>query len=347
MTDRERQAPHADSVDANQASAREPSADNLATPHQAARSDAPGFFPLAPELDPPLLVHEPIGGAVSPLVLSSPHSGAVYPARFLAASRLSPSALRRSEDAFVDELFAGALAHGAPMLKALFPRAYVDVNREPYELDPRMFGAALPSFANTGSIRVAGGLGTIPRSVGEGQDIYRAPLDVEEAMARIEGLYKPYHRTLRELLARARNACGLAVLLDCHSMPSATPALSGSDKSRADVVIGDRYGTSCDSVYVECVEATLRGLGYKVLCNKPYAGGYITEYFGAASQSCEAMQIEINRGLYMDERTLTKKPAFDLVARDMAFAAGALAALANAQARQMRMGRPDERAAAE
>ena len=130
-------------------------------------------------------------------------------------------------------------------------------------------------------------------------------------------------------------------------MPSASSALSGSDKSRADVVIGDRYGTSCDSVYVECVEETLRGLGYKVVRNKPYAGGYITEYFGAASQSCEALQIEINRGLYMDERTLTKKPAFHLVAQDMALVTGALAALANAQAREMRLGRAGERTAAE
>jgi N-formylglutamate amidohydrolase len=352
MTDSERHALTVDRLHANHSSARDLSAPGLSAPELAAASAvgqiaSTAAFPLAPELTPPVVVLEPLAGSVSPLVLSSPHSGAVYPARFLAASRLSASALRKSEDAFVDDLFAGALAHGAPMLKALFPRAYVDVNREPYELDPRMFGGALPSFVNTGSIRVAGGLGTIPRSVGEGQDIYSAALDVDEAMARIEGLYKPYHRMLRELLARARKAHGLAVLMDCHSMPSASSALSGSDKSRADVVIGDRYGTSCDSVYVECVEETLRGLGYKVVRNKPYAGGYITEYFGAASQSCEALQIEINRGLYMDERTLTKKPAFHLVAQDMALVTGALAALANAQAREMRLGRAGERTAAE
>jgi N-formylglutamate amidohydrolase len=304
---------------------------------------APAF---APELDPPLLVLEPIG-PLSALVLSSPHSGNVYPARFLAASRLSPLSLRRSEDAFVDELFAGALAFGAPMLKARFPRAYVDVNREPYELDPRMFNGRLPSFVNTGSIRVAGGLGTIPRIVGEAQDIYRAPLDVEEAMARIDALYKPYHRSLRELLARARKLHGQAVLLDCHSMPSASSALGSSDKTRADIVIGDRYGTSCDGIYVDCVEATLRGLGYKVLRNKPYAGGYITEYFGAASQSCDALQIEINRALYMDERTLTRTPGFEQLARDMALMTGALALLANETSRSMRQGQGPDRAAAE
>jgi len=304
---------------------------------------APAF---APELDPPLLVLEPVG-PLSALVLSSPHSGNVYPAHFLAASRLSPLALRRSEDAFVDELFAGALAFGAPMLKARFPRAYVDVNREPYELDPRMFNGRLPGFVNTGSIRVAGGLGTIPRIVSEGQDIYRVPLDVVEGMARIEALYKPYHRTLRELLARARKLHGQAVLLDCHSMPSASPALSGSDKTRADIVIGDRYGTSCDAIYVDCAETILRGLGYRVLRNKPYAGGYITEYFGAASQLCDALQIEINRALYMDERTMTRTLSFESVARDMAIMAGALAKLGNDTAAGMRHGQGADRTAAE
>ena len=284
---------------------------------------APAF---APELDPPLLVLEPVG-PLSALVLSSPHSGNVYPAHFLAASRLSPLALRRSEDAFVDELFAGALAFGAPMLKARFPRAYVDVNREPYELDPRMFNGRLPGFVNTGSIRVAGGLGTIPRIVSEGQDIYRVPLDVVEGMARIEALYKPYHRTLRELLARARKVHGQAVLLDCHSMPSASPALSGSDKTRADIVIGDRYGTSCDAIYVDCAETILRGLGYRVLRNKPYAGGYITEYFGSISRSCDALQIELNRGLYMDERTLERRSRFEAIAQDMTEVLGELGRL--------------------
>lgn len=317
--------------------------------HDGATSGGPEPGPaFAPELDPPLLVLEPPHCEPGALVLSSPHSGNVYPACFLAASRLSPLALRRSEDAYVDELFAGALVFGVPMLKARFPRAYVDVNREAYELDPRMFAERLPGFVNTGSIRVAGGLGTIARVVGEGQDIYRGPLEVSEAMARIEALYKPYHRTLRELLARARKLHGQAVLLDCHSMPSASrSAVSSSERSRADIVIGDRYGASCDAIYVDCLEAALRGLGYKVLRNKPYAGGYITEHFGAASQSCDALQIEINRALYMDERSLTRSPAFNGVARDMAFAAGALANLANETARNMRHGRGADRAAAE
>ncbi|MDB5569550.1 MAG: N-formylglutamate amidohydrolase [Hyphomicrobiales bacterium] len=277
----------------------------------------PGALPaVEPELDPPLLIVEP-EGPISALVVSSPHSGRVYPASFTAAAKLSAQALRRSEDAFVDDLFSGCAQAGAPMLKALFPRAYLDVNREPYELDPRMFDGRLPPFANTRSIRVAGGLGTIARVVGEAQEIYAARLPVEEALRRIEGLYKPYHRTLRELVARARRAHGVAVLVDCHSMPSACAGGRGGERGKSDVVLGDRYGASCDPVLVDCVEGTLRRMGYGVQRNKPYAGGFITEYFGNAARACEALQIEVNRSLYMNERTLEKNAAFDQIAADM------------------------------
>lgn len=272
-----------------------------------------------PELDPPLLIVEP-ATPLSAMVVSSPHSGSLYPAQFLAASRLAPLALRRSEDAHVDALFAGCAALGAPMLKALFPRAYLDVNREPYELDPRMFEGRLPSYVNSRSIRVAAGLGTIARVVGEAQDIYAAKLPVDEALRRIETLYRPYHRALRDLIARARARHGGALLVDCHSMPSASGpdgVQTIEDLRRPDVVLGDRYGTSCDPRYVECVETSLRSRGYKVLHNKPYAGGYITEYFGSISRSCDALQIELNRGLYMDERTLERRPRFDAIAQDM------------------------------
>ncbi len=281
---------------------------------------------VEPELDPPLVIVEP-AGPPSALVVSSPHSGDIYPARFLAASRLSPMALRRSEDAHVDLLFAGCARHGAPMLKALFPRAYLDVNREPYELDPRMFDGRLPSYVNSRSIRVAGGLGTIARLVGEAQEIYAARLSVEEALRRIEGLYRPYHRALRDLIVRARGLHGGAVLVDCHSMPSAAGpdgTVSVEEVRRPDIIVGDRYGTSCDSRYVECVESALRRRGYKVQRNKPYAGGYITEYFGSISRSCDALQIEVNRGLYMDERTLQRLPRFDKVAADMSDVIGEL-----------------------
>ncbi|MBX9759228.1 MAG: N-formylglutamate amidohydrolase [Beijerinckiaceae bacterium] len=306
-------------------------------PAEAATGAAPNVLcpataPVEPELDPPLAIVEP-EGALSALVVSSPHSGAIYPARFLAASRLSPMALRRSEDAHVDLLFAGCARHGAPMLKALFPRAYLDVNREPYELDPRMFEGRLPSYVNTRSIRVAGGLGTIARLVGEAQEIYAGRLSVEEALRRIDGLYRPYHRALRDLVARARRLHGGAVLVDCHSMPSAAGpegVVSVEDLRRPDMIVGDRFGTSCDPRYVECVENALRRQGYKVQRNKPYAGGYITEYFGAISRSCDALQIEVNRGLYMDERTLERLPRFDAVAAHMADALGELERLVSA-----------------
>ncbi len=274
--------------------------------------------PIDPELDPPLEIVEPHGPPCA-IVVSSPHSGNIYPACFLAASRLSPLALRRSEDAHVDELFAGAAQIGAPMLRALFPRAYLDVNREPYELDPRMFDGRLPSFVNSRSIRVAGGLGTIARVVGEAQEIYAARIPVEEALRRIEGLYRPYHRALHELVDRARRAHGAAVLVDCHSMPSTAsgdPSRPDPER-RPDVILGDRYGTSCDSRLVSLVESTLRRLGYRVERNKPYAGGYITEYFGSLSRQCDALQIEVNRALYMDERTLERTSGFDQLAADM------------------------------
>ena len=290
---------------------------------------APGGPGADPELQPPHLIVEP-ATACSAMIVSSPHSGSVYPAQFLAASRLEPLALRRSEDAHVDALFAGCATHGAPMLKALFPRAYLDVNREPYELDPRMFDGRLPSYVNSRSIRVAAGLGTIARVVGEAQEIYAAKLPVDEALRRIETLYRPYHRALRDLIAQARARHGGALLIDCHSMPSASGpngVQTIEDLRRPDVVLGDRYGTSCDPRYMECVESALRARGYKVQRNKPYAGGYITEYFGSISRACDALQIELNRGLYMDERTLERRPRFDAIAQDMTDVLGELGIL--------------------
>ena len=245
----------------------------------------------------------------SAAIFNSPHSGARYPAPFLAASRLDAHALRRSEDAYVDELFASAPQFGAPLMRAHFPRAFLDVNREPYELDPRMFEGRLPPFANTRSLRVAGGLGTIARVVGDSQEIYGARLPVEEALERIERIYKPYHRALRRLLARAQRSHGVALLIDCHSMPSA--GLARDDRARADVVLGDRYGAACAPAIVDCVELELRSLGFEVVRNRPYAGGYITEHYGAPASDLNALQIEINRGLYMNEQTHEKTSGFE------------------------------------
>ena len=272
-----------------------------------------------PELDPPFDVVEP-EDLSCPLVFSSPHSGSVYPRRFLDSARLDAFALRRSEDAFVDELFAGARGLGAPLLRARFPRAYLDLNREAYELDPRMFDGRLPGFANTRSVRVAGGLGTIARVVGESQEIYTGRLDVGEALARIDRLYKPYHARLRELLERARRTFGVAVLVDCHSMPSSpAAAMSGAvdRRPRTDFVVGDRHGTSSDPSFVEAIEAAMRARGYGVQRNKPYAGGFITEHYGAPLQGVHAIQVEVSRSLYMDERTLVRTQRFAAVASDL------------------------------
>ncbi|MCC6890878.1 MAG: N-formylglutamate amidohydrolase [Hyphomicrobiales bacterium] len=266
------------------------------------------------ELDTPFEIHEPATwkGAV---VFNSPHSGRIYPRTFLTCSRLDVGTLRRSEDSFVDELAAGVVDRGFPLMRAHFPRCYVDVNREPYELDPRMFEGRLPSFANTRSMRVAGGLGTVARVVGDAQEIYGQRIPVDDAIRRIEGLYKPYHRALRRLFTRVHRDFGAAILIDCHSMPST--AGSKDERPRADVVLGDRYGTSCVGVVTEVVEATLRRQGYSVNRNKPYAGGFITEHYGNPASGLHAVQIELNRALYMDERRFERGPAFDRVARDL------------------------------
>jgi N-formylglutamate deformylase len=270
--------------------------------------------PPADELDPPFEVLEPaeLRGAV---VFNSPHSGNIYPRAFLAAARLDLATLRRSEDCFVDALLAGVVSRGHPLMRAHFPRCFVDVNREPYELDPRMFEGRLPSFANTRSMRVAGGLGTVARVVGDAQEIYDARIPVDDALRRIEGLYKPYHRALRRLVTRVHRDFGAAVLVDCHSMPSA--AGPKDERPRADIVIGDRYGTSCIGPVADTIEQALRQRGYSVSRNKPYAGGFITEHYGNPAAGLHSVQLEINRGLYMDERRFERSAAFATVAQDL------------------------------
>jgi N-formylglutamate deformylase len=266
------------------------------------------------ELDPPFEILEPASG-YGPVVFNSPHSGNVYPHAFLTASRLDVGTLRRSEDSFVDELVVGVVGRGFPLMRAHFPRCYVDVNREPYELDPRMFDGRLPSFANTRSMRVAGGLGTVARVVGDSQEIYGQRIPVDDAIRRIEGLYKPYHRALRRLFTRVHRDFGAAVLIDCHSMPSTAGAKD--ERPRADVVLGDRYGTSCVAAVAETIETTLRNQGYVVSRNKPYAGGFITEHYGNPAVGLHAIQLEINRALYMDERRYEKSATFATVAADL------------------------------
>lgn len=261
-----------------------------------------------------------------PLVVASPHSGTDYPAEFVAASRLDPVALRRSEDSYVDEIFAAAPALGAPLLRALFPRAYVDPNREPYELDPAMFADALPGYANTRSPRVAAGLGTIARVVATGREIYRDKLRLAEALERIHALYQPYHGQLRRLVGDTRQAFGCCVLVDAHSMPSVGgPMDADAGRARVDVILGDVHGASCAAIVTDTAERSLRDLGYAVTRNNPYSGGFTTQNYGRPRRGVHALQIEVNRALYMDEETMARKDvAIERLKSDMR---GVLAAL--------------------
>src|ERR1700686_5386027 len=276
------------------------------------------------ELSPPFEIADPAAWR-APIIFNSPHSGSVYPDEFLSASRIDLPGLRRSEDSFMDELIGGLSGRGFPTVTVNFPRFYVYVNREPYELAPRMFAGRLPSFANTRSMRVAGGLGTIPRVVGDGQEIYRERLSVDDALARIEALYKPYHRALRRLINKAHQAFGTVVVVDCHSIPSV--GVSRDEPRRPDVVSGDRYGTSCASLLPDRVKQAMRAVCYSVGRNKPYAGGFITEHYGNPASGLHAIQLELNRAVYMDERRRERGPRFAQVMADFAALADALAAV--------------------
>ncbi|MDR6758797.1 N-formylglutamate amidohydrolase [Mycoplana sp. BE70] len=252
-----------------------------------------------------------------PLVFNSPHSGRAYPQGFVLGSRLDAHSLRRSEDHYVDELFQAAPGLGAPMLLAHFPRAFLDVNREPYELDPRMFDGSLPPYANVSSMRVAGGLGTIPRVVAENMEIYQRRLPVGEALARIENIYKPYHARLRSLIVQTHLQFGFSVLIDCHSMPGNIRVAGGV---RPDFIIGDRYGTSAAGDLSRTLVRLFEDMGFVVARNKPYAGGFITEHYGRPAKGLHALQIEVNRALYVDETTLAKKPDFETVQAGISWA---------------------------
>jgi N-formylglutamate amidohydrolase len=238
-----------------------------------------------------------------PFVFASGHSGRRYPESLIAQSRLDPLTLRRSEDAFVDELFSGVADMGAPLIAAEFPRAYCDVNRASGELDSGMFDAALGIAIDTPSPRVAAGLGVIPRIVRDGAEIYAGKLPSREAELRLSGLYRPYHAALAELAAETVRKFGVAVVVDCHSMPSAL--------SVPDIVLGDRYGASAPLLLTGWAENAFVGTRFSIARNAPYAGGYTTLLYGRAAQSLFGLQIEINRALYLDEDRIQRKPVFE------------------------------------
>ena len=247
----------------------------------------------------------------APVVFASPHSGRDYPPEFIAASRLNVVSLRRSEDAFMDEIFAAAPDFGAPLLCARFPRAYVDANREAFELDPAMFTDPLPDYVNTRSPRIAAGLGTIARVVTDGEDIYHEPLRFEDALGRIEALYRPYHKALQGLLQATQERFGGCLLVDCHSMPSGqlAPELGAGDGNKpADMVLGDCFGTSSAPAVTDIAKAALEASGFTVALNKPYAGGFTTHHYGRPREGVHVLQVEINRALYMDEKLVRRGP---------------------------------------
>jgi N-formylglutamate amidohydrolase len=275
------------------------------------------------ELDPPYVLSMPTR-TTTPLVFCSPHSGRIYPKALLEQTRLDPHVLRKSEDCYVDELFAAAPGQGAPLLAARFPRAYVDANREPFELDPELFAERVPAFANSQSVRVVGGLGTIPRIVADGEDIYPGRLPLGVGLERIDRLYRPFHATLAEVLEATRRRFGMAVLIDCHSMPSTTTGQIPA--ARPHVVLGDRFGASCDGRLTRLVRALLIDAGYDVQLNRPYAGGFITEHYGKPALGVHALQIEINRALYLNETTLEKTAGFRVLEATLGRIIGRLSA---------------------
>jgi len=256
----------------------------------------------------PFRLSEP-GRRAGGVVFNSPHSGCDYPDELVRRSRLSMPALRASEDVMVDRLFSAAPQHGAPLLAATAPRAWVDLNRAPGELDPSLIEGIRPQGLNQ---RVAAGLGVIPRVVSEGAEIYRGRLSRAEAEARIRDIHMPYHAMLESLMAQARERCGMALLFDCHSMPSealrAAPRVNGRVP---EIVLGDRFGASASRTLMAATQLAFEAAGFTVARNAPFAGGYITQRYGRPSRGLHAIQIEIDRGLYLDQARLELLPEFD------------------------------------
>lgn len=246
----------------------------------------------------------------SPCIFISPHSGRYYPRHFLEQVQLNALEIRRSEDSFVEELFSHAPDHGAPLIQAIYPRAYVDLNRSPDELDPRMFYGPLNNSALKLSERVKAGLGTIPKTVGTGLDIYAGQLPAEEAHHRIHDIYIPFHDAVLKQRDQTHSQFGFSLIIDCHSMPQSANGRRGLEDSSADIVLGDRFGTSCAPHISDWIEYKLQELGLNVARNSPYAGGYNTHSYANPEMEFHTIQLEIARQLYMNEETIEKHDGF-------------------------------------
>lgn len=246
--------------------------------------------------------------SICPVIFSSPHSGCIYPSDLIQKTLLSKQALRSSEDAFVDEFFADVIDFGACLLSARAARAYVDVNRAADELDPSVIEGATPSY---NSPRITSGLGVIPRVVAENRHIQNGKITKAEAGMRLQKWYYPYHTALTKLINTTKNRFGMALVLDCHSMPSTAVHASGIlHNSRPDIILGNRFGASVHSDIFEMVEAAFKQQGFRVTQNVPFSGGYITKTYGIPAKNQHVVQIEINRGLYMDEKRIVKTHHF-------------------------------------
>ena len=251
--------------------------------------------------------------ASTSVIFSSPHSGRYYPDAFRALLRVPIMDLRRVEDAYVDQLFSGVRDLGAGMISAVYARSFVDLNRSETELDSRMFRDGPPDAAGERSPRVEAGLGCIPRIAARGEDIHSRMLSRKEADDRLALAYTPYHTVLSERLDQLHRESGMSVLIDCHSMPSVV----AGRRVQPDIVIGTRHGSSCDESLARSVEAEFLRLGYRVLRNVPYAGGFLTQKHGRPLEDRHALQIEINRRLYLDEYSVELKPGFARLRDDL------------------------------
>lgn len=245
----------------------------------------------------------------SSVVFASPHSSSDYPRSFVRQSQLDERTIRSSEDAFVDILFSPAPDFGAPLLLAGAPRAYIDLNRGIDELDPALIEGARRHGHNP---RVSSGLGVVPRVVANGRAIYSGKIGMEEALQRIDSYWRPYHTALQRLLDDAHDRFGQAILIDCHSMPhEAMDGVARSSARRPEIVLGDRFGAAAGAAVVDRVEAAFANAGLTVTRNSPFAGAYVTQSYGRPSRNQHAIQIEIDRALYMDERRIEPNANFD------------------------------------
>jgi N-formylglutamate deformylase len=274
----------------------------------------------------PWLRHDP-SGPPRPLVLDSPHSGEVYPEDFDHAP--TRAEVRRAEDTHVARLWRGALAHGATLLEANFPRAYIDPNRHLHDIDPALFGDETWPGAVAQSRKTEQGIGLVWRLARGGTPLYARTLSVAEVKHRIGAYYLPYHAALDALIDERHAAFGAVWHVNCHSMPAVGDALADDPgRERADFVLGDRDGTTCAPEFTELVAATLRGYGYSVAINDPYKGVELVRKHGRPAQNRHSLQIEIKRTLYMDEETLVPSVGYGALERDLGRLAGVMAALA-------------------